>query len=84
VTDSGGLQKESYWMGTPCVTVRPSTEWTETVDEGWNRLVGAEIGAIVDAVLGAQPAGGDRSAYGQTGVSDEIVALVAACAEEGF
>ncbi len=58
VTDSGGLQKEAYLLETPCVTLREDTEWTETVDLGWNTLVGARTDAIRAAI--ADPPRGSR------------------------
>jgi UDP-GlcNAc3NAcA epimerase len=53
VTDSGGLQKEAYWYGVPCVTLRPSTEWVDTLEVGANVLIDADPQRIVAAVAKA-------------------------------
>lgn len=50
LTDSGGMQKEAYWHNVPCITLRDETEWVETVEAGWNVVVGADRKKIVEAV----------------------------------
>ena len=64
LTDSGGLQKEAYWLGVPCVTMRDETEWVETVDAGWNKLVGSNPAKIQEAVRNFTPSKSHRSLYG--------------------
>jgi UDP-N-acetylglucosamine 2-epimerase len=64
LTDSGGLQKEAYWLGVPCLTMRKETEWVETVECGWNTLVGSDSKRIVETVLTFAPSGSRPNLYG--------------------
>jgi UDP-N-acetylglucosamine 2-epimerase len=64
VTDSGGVQKEAYLLGTPCVTLRDRTEWVETVESGWNVLVDLDAAAALAALERPRPAGERPDLYG--------------------
>lgn len=57
LTDSGGVQKEAYFLKIPCITLRDRTEWVETVEDGWNILVGADKKEIVRAIEEFEPTG---------------------------
>jgi UDP-N-acetylglucosamine 2-epimerase len=66
LTDSGGIQKEAYWLGVPCLTLRDETEWVETVDAGWNMTVGADAERILAAVSTWNPPAARPVLYGDS------------------
>lgn len=75
-TDSGGVQKEAFFYRVPCVTLRDETEWTETIDLGWNRLASPADGKIAEAVIEALgTSGADAQPYGD-GRSAQAIAEV--------
>jgi UDP-N-acetylglucosamine 2-epimerase (non-hydrolysing)/UDP-GlcNAc3NAcA epimerase len=76
-TDSGGLQKEAYWYGVPCVTMRPSTEWVDTVEVGANRLVDDDPDAIAAAIAEARMPAERPVLYGDGTASVRVAAILA-------
>jgi UDP-GlcNAc3NAcA epimerase len=76
ITDSGGVQKEAYLLGVPCITLRDETEWVETVDDGWNVLVGPNQEKIVSAARSFEPGHERADVFGKGDASIKIVELV--------
>jgi len=72
LTDSGGVQKEAYILGIPCVTLRDETEWVETVEAGWNILVGTDRKKILAAANNFNPTSPRPPLFGDGTASQHI------------
>lgn len=76
LTDSGGVQKEAYWLQTPCITLRSSTEWPETIQSGWNTLIDGDASAIAEAVA-RRPTRVPGNEYGSGNAAFNMVQILA-------
>ena len=76
LTDSGGIQKEAYILKVPCITIRDNTEWIETVEDGWNVLVGSNKETILNSIINFKPKGKQRMVFGDGQASKKIVNIL--------
>ena len=76
LTDSGGIQKEAYLLGVPCITLRENTEWVETIDSGWNILVGVNSSKILSALEEFNPTSDRKPIFGRGKASLKIANIL--------
>ncbi|MCJ7690780.1 MAG: UDP-N-acetylglucosamine 2-epimerase (non-hydrolyzing) [Clostridiaceae bacterium] len=76
ITDSGGVQKEAFFMGKPCITLRDETEWIETVENGWNIIVGTNKEKIIDAIREFSPSRKQDNIFGDGDASTKILNII--------
>ena len=75
-TDSGGVQKEAYFFGIPCITLRDETEWIETMEDGWNAVVGTGTQEVVHAIQHFNPEGTKSKSFGDGHAAERIADLL--------
>jgi UDP-GlcNAc3NAcA epimerase len=76
LTDSGGMQKEAFFLSVPCITVRPETEWIETVAAGWNIVVGTDKNKIIEAVHKTTWPKHQKKIFGDGDAAESIVKTI--------
>lgn len=75
-TDSGGVQKEAFFMKKPCITLRDETEWVETVKNGWNMIVGTDKSKILDALNNFEPCTAQEKIFGDGHAGEKITDII--------
>jgi UDP-GlcNAc3NAcA epimerase len=73
LTDSGGLQKEAYFLGKQCITLRTETEWVETLHDNWNTITGTDPEKILEAIRSDAPSSSQNSSFGNGKAAEAIV-----------
>ena len=76
VTDSGGVQKEAFFMNKPCITMRDETEWVETVQNGWNIVVGTDKAKILDGIVNFVPSQVQQNIFGDGHAAEKILKII--------
>ena len=82
LTDSGGVQKEAYWLKIPCLTLRGETEWVETIQSGWNQLVGTESKRVIQGIKDLEKRRYFKrreEIFGEGRASEKIVQILTRC-----
>ena len=77
LTDSGGVQKEAYWLRVPCITLRSETEWVETVENGWNIIAGTNADRIITSFLGPKGLEDQSLKFGDGHAADKLISIIA-------
>lgn len=76
VTDSGGVQKEAFFMNKPCITMRDETEWVETVENGWNVIVGTDKEKILNNIVNFNPTTEQKQLFGDGNAAEKILKII--------